>query len=163
MEIWKDIRGYEGLYAITSCARVWSYRKNIFLTPDQKPVGYFYVNLRNDGKYERFYIHRLVADAFIPNPENKPMINHINGIKTDNRIENLEWCTRSENAYHAHRTKLINTAREVLCIELNRTFPSVASAAKELNLQPARIVDCCKGRRAKTGGYHWQYSKKEAN
>lgn len=118
-EIWKDIKGWEGYYQISNLGRVKSlYRivphklkgkKTIFeriLKPCIASPGYYSLGLRKDCKVKCARIHRLVALHFIPNPQNKPEINHKNGIKTDNRIENLEWVTRSENEKHAYKIGL---------------------------------------------------------
>lgn len=117
------IKGYEGLYElypdghVKSFGRAWKNqhgtlvkRKEKFLKPTvskSKRHAYPTVRLANYGKSKDFKVHRLLAMHFIPNPENKPFINHKNGIKTDNRIENLEWCTGSENTLHAYKTGLI--------------------------------------------------------
>lgn len=123
METWKAIKGFEKQYEVSNIGNVRSidrivkhyvegatrkYKgtpKNIRLNDK----GYYRCNLKNDGKRFDFLVHRLVAEAFIPNIDNKPVINHKNGIKTDNRVENLEWCTVSENVIHATRTRLIKT------------------------------------------------------
>ena len=102
----KNIVGYEGIYGITSCGKVWSYRRKKFLKPVANRVGYFYVNLCINGNHTSYAIHRLVAEAFIPNKNKFEVVNHINGITTDNRVENLEWCSRSENQKHAYRIGL---------------------------------------------------------
>lgn len=94
MEEWKDIKGYEGLYQVSNEGRVFSIRKNKLLSPvKNKKSGYIQVSLNKNTHL----VHRLVAEAFIPNTENKPVVDHINTIRTDNRIENLRWVTQKEN------------------------------------------------------------------
>lgn len=119
-EVWKDIIGYEGIYAISNLGRVKRYahkqlqRNNIFnqiadrINKFSKAAGgYCRIGLHNNKVTKTFSMHRLIAIHFIPNPENKPHINHINGIRNDNRIENLEWCTASENVYHTYKLRWV--------------------------------------------------------
>lgn len=96
MEEWKDIPGYKNEYKISNCGRVFSVKKGDVLFPNQKK-DYLSVALCKNGHKKRFLIHRLVAEAFIPNPENKPCVDHINTVRFDNRVENLRWVTHSEN------------------------------------------------------------------
>jgi len=118
-EIWKDIKGFEGWYQVSSLGKIKGLERQIphssgglqtlkekTLKPAKDSKGYYIVILcKNSTRFTR-KVARLVAQAFIPNLHNKPQINHINGIKTDNRLENLEWCTNSENQKHAHKIGL---------------------------------------------------------
>lgn len=125
MEIWKDINEYEGLYQISNTGRVKSLERMAKIRWDGKyrtipekiktpncRSGYLRVGLSKDGKNKIYSVHRLVAEAFIPNPHNKPYINHKNGVKIDNRVSNLEWCTHSENKKHSFATGLENNIGE---------------------------------------------------
>jgi len=117
MEVWKDINGYEGLYQVSDNGqvrsipkRVWNrykydIRKTVILKQKTSSL-YKQISLCKNGKAKSVNVHRLIAKAFISNPENKLEVNHKNGIKQDNNIENLEWCTRKENSIHAVKTGL---------------------------------------------------------
>jgi hypothetical protein len=103
MEIWKDIVGYDGAYKVSSLGKIKSYKKDvpIILKPGKDKDGYLQVSLSKNGKASMRKIHRKVTETFINNTFNKKCVNHINGIKGDNRVENLEWCTHKENTQHA--------------------------------------------------------------
>ncbi len=125
-EIWRDIEGYEGKYQVSNLGRVRGLknrRGNLRATPlVMKPsldrYGYFKMCLRFNGENKCVTVHRLVAQTFIPNPDNKPCVNHINGIKTDCCVRNLEWVTHSENTQHAYDTNLCsNNAQRKLTNE----------------------------------------------
>jgi hypothetical protein len=110
----KDIPGFEGLYAITEDGRVWGYKKWRSPAGWRKTVinwsGYERIQLRKGGKYYYSAVHRLVAMTYVPNPSNYSEVNHIDGNKQNNRVENLEWCTHSHNIQHADRTGLRKVA-----------------------------------------------------
>ena len=99
-EVWKDVKGYEGLYLVSNLGRVKSIAKDTILSPKPTIYGYVIVCLTKDKKEKGKRVHRLVAEAFIQNPSKLPFINHKNCIKTDNRVSNLEWCTQSYNIKH---------------------------------------------------------------
>lgn len=118
----KDIKGYEGIYAITEDGQVWSYKRQKFIKP-YKQNGYLLVTLFKDGNSKNYRIHRLVAGAYLPNPNNYPEVHHINSIRTDNRIENLAWVSKEDNLrqrkrkYKTHTAKRYATKLEELGIE----------------------------------------------
>ena len=125
MEVFKDILGYEGLYQVSNLGKVKSTErkakhwrgglltvKSRIMKPFTSKCGYLIVSISKNSIDNKFLIHRLVSNAFIPNPYNKPQVNHINGIKTDNRVVNLEWNTRSENIKHADNSGLRNSKGE---------------------------------------------------
>ena len=105
-EIWKDIKGYEGLYEISNYGEVWSERKQGLLKKGKSATGYYSVSLYKNKKQKIFLVHRLVAITFIKNKENKELINHKDANKLNNHIDNLEWCTYKENNNHARNLKL---------------------------------------------------------
>lgn len=114
-EEWRDVAGYEGLYQVSNMGRVKSFHhgKVVVFSPKCYRNRYPEVYLSNNGRDERVLAHRLVAQTFIPNPEGKEQVNHKNGVKSDNRIENLEWVTGSENMRHAYRTGLAKPCRRL--------------------------------------------------
>ena len=119
-EVWKDIEGYEGKYQISNIGRVRSlisskgtpYKIPKILKIFLNDRGYSVLGLHKKGEFKQFRVHRLVAKAFIPNPENKQEVNHIDGNKQNNRADNLEWCTCSENIQHAFKTGLSKQGEE---------------------------------------------------
>lgn len=154
----KDVKGFEGLYAITEDGRVWSYPKqnnrNLYgKWLKQQPLGgYLVVQMRKEGKVFQRLVHRLVAEAFIQNPENKPQVNHKHedGNKTRNLVGNLEWATNKENSDHAFRMGLMKkplTAGEVVEIRKICQFHSCRSVAVAYGMHPATIWDINRGRR----------------
>ena len=160
----KPIPGYEGLYSVSDDGRVFSHIRNRELKPKIDRYGYKAVTLFKDGKSHCTTVHRLVAKAFIPNPFSKRCVNHINEIKTDNRVENLEWVTVKENDNHGTRnirmsaTKSKKPVVQILPDGSIRYFKGVKDAGRQTGINRSNISECCKGKR-KTAGYSkWRYA-----
>ena len=110
MEEWKNVIGYEGLYEVSNIGNVRNVRRNTLLKLSKNNYGYIQVSLYKNGIRTGLKVHRLVAEAFLPNPDNLPQVNHLDEDKTNNRVENLEWCTAKYNNTYGHRTEnAINT------------------------------------------------------
>lgn len=170
MEIWKDIIGYEGVYQISSFGRVKSLHnkagiKELIMKPHKKYNGYYQIRLKNKGTEKDFSIHRLVALHFIPNPENKPQVNHLNEDKSDNRVENLEWCTQAYNNIYGTRIERVKNkvGKPILQYDLEgkflKEYPSLAEASKQNKFSMGNLSACCLGRYAQANGYIWKYKE----
>lgn len=161
-EIWKNIKGYEGLYQVSNLGRVRSLKKIYIFHQNKNSGGYIVITLTKNKIGKSYSVHRLVAQAFIPNPENKPQVNHIDGDKTNNNVSNLEWCTQSENQIHCYKNNLqTKGTKKVIQYDLNnnyiKTWNSLTEAGKELNINHSKISLVCNGKRKKAGGYIWRY------
>lgn len=184
MENWKDIKGYEGFYQVSDCGNVRSLARDVYrqdgtfhhhlkekiLVPSLNSKGYVKVHLYKNGKRKVMTIHRLVAMAFLPNPENKPMVNHKDENPLNNFVENLEWCSAQYNANYGTRNERIAKnhknvklgnhprAKQVFCVELNKTFDCAKRAQEELGIWKSAIAKVCKGKAETAGGFHWRYA-----
>lgn len=151
----RDIPGYEGLYAVTTCGKIWSHRRKKFLSPGGVPGNYYVIFLSDkDQNSKCWYVHRLVALTYIPNPDNLPCVNHKDEHKDHNWVGNLEWCTSKYNLNYGLSPE--KRKRPVYCVELDKHFSSVTEAAKQLGVQASNISNCLNGRIEKTGGYHFR-------
>lgn len=151
MEIWKDCKGYEGLYQVSNLGRIWSIKRQKYLKGCGDKDGYLRVSLTaKNGKVKTEKIHRLVAIAFISNPLGLPVVNHKDENKQNNTVDNLEWCSVGYNTIYSR-------GKPVLCVELNKVFDCSQSAMRELGICGSAIRGCCKGKGKTAGGYHWRY------
>lgn len=187
-EIWKDIEGYEGLYRVSNLGRVLSVRfgpktNSVPIKPaprimrqSRSSSGYLHVQLYKDGESSTKLVHILVARTFIPNPENKREVNHLDGDKSNNCVDNLEWSTRSENQRHAIKMGLRLASpgigrlgaknplsKSVFQFSLNgkfiRRWDSSYEAAMECGFNRDGIRHCAAGRCKTSQGYVWRYAE----
>ena len=184
-EVWADIKGYEGLYQISTFGNVKSLsrpvkhsnggtkilRERMLKTRVNSKTGYREVGLSRDGKQKYHLIHKLIAEAFIDNPHRLPVVNHIDGCKTNNDIFNLEWATYSENIRHAfanglshnNMTNEISRAgneaqkKQVRCIDDDLVFDSAREAADYYGVQLSNLSKVCNGKARTTGGKRFEF------
>ena len=170
-EIWKDKKDYEGLYQVSNLSRVKSIKfgKERILKPVTNSSGYLFVKLCKDGKVKAFTVHRLVAEAFIPNPDNLPCVNHKDECKSNNVVNNLEWCSYSYNINFGTRNKRMikKRCKPVLQYTLDgefvREWESAKQAEKEGGFSNSHIISVCKGKRPHHKGYIWRYKNPSDN
>lgn len=150
-------------YWVDPKGKIWSEKSNRYLKPCYNKWGYAYVDLCNNGHKSRVFIHQIVAKMFIPNPNNLPQVNHKDEDKTNNHVDNLEWCTPSyNNAYgslNAQKTKRFG--KPVICVETNTEYQSAGEASRATGCCRESITHVCQGKFKTTHGYHWVY--KEGN
>lgn len=181
-EIWKDIKDFEGIYQVSNFGNVksFNYMNNgteRTLTPKKNNKGYLWVELRKNGIRKCALIHRLVAEAFIENPNNFPVINHKDENPLNNHMDNLEWCTfiynvryslnkhperlsrknaKESKNYRRHKKKLIMLDKNENILNV---FDSVSSFCKSNNKNAWSIIQCCYGNRKTAYGYKWRFAE----
>lgn len=179
-EIWKDIKGYEGSYQVSNLGRVKSvgrlierngtedfyYIKERIRKPIKNNRGYLCVMLSKHCLSKGFQVHRLVAQAFIPNPDNLPQVNHKDENKENNCVDNLEWCT---NEYNRNYSNITERTRELQGVSIDqftidgqfiKTHRSIAEAANEVGVNKCNIQRCLKKKSVQCKGFIWKYHEK---
>lgn len=173
-EIWKDVEGYEGFYQVSNMGRVRSIERRLndgriyggrILEQKQVRNGYMQVHVSKDNKGKYLSVHRLVARAFVPGFVEGADVNHKDEDKTNNRVDNLEWCSHSYNSQYGHRNDTMVEQRSLEVVMMSedgstiREFPSLREAARASGVSAAHICQVCKGERKKAGGYRWKYKE----
>lgn len=186
MEEWKDIAGYEGIYQVSTAGRIRSldrmvknhhgtyyFKAGEIKNQRRKNNGYLIVDLYKDNEPKTCHVHRLVAEAFVPNPDSKETVNHIDGVVTNNALGNLEWASPREQNLHFYRNGLkarcniqkailaMNAAqaKRVMCKENGLTYDSIASAARALGKRDGSLIGaCCRGDRKRAYGLTWVFA-----
>lgn len=173
-EEWRDIENYKGLYQVSNMGNVKSLERTVWnsgkgcyktvheriLKPRKNRCGYPYVNLCKDGNVKTYTIHRLVAQAFMPNPQSLPQVNHIDENKENNHVDNLEWVTCKENINHGTRTA--KTCKPIIAIHkitgLILEFQSIHEAERQMGIAHSSISACCRGKLKSVDGYTFFYA-----
>ena len=175
---WRKVPGWP-CYSVSDLGDVRRDKSGRILAGGKDKDGYRQVILSYKGKRKGIKVHRLIALTFIPNPDNKPMVNHIDGNKTNNCVSNLEWVTNQENQAHywrfidseANRRRRVEShlnkgllsnnpnAKAVICVELNKTFSTLLEAQQETGIKYTDISQVCHNHRKTAGGYHWKFKE----
>lgn len=161
----RPVKGYEGLYEVTNTGLVYGCKSGVFLSPKSRKDGYLEVNLWRNGVGTSHLVHKLVAEAFVPNPNYFPQINHKDENKSNNNADNLEWCTAKYNSRYGTGNKRGVKLRRIKCcnckpvrnVNTGKTYTSIDEAAKDSGICRANIGRVCDGQRKTAGGYKWEW------
>lgn len=180
---WRSVKGYDGRYLVSNTGLIYSNISNKVLKPNKMTNGYLSVELfKKDGKSKRILIHRIVAEAFIDNPESLPIVNHKDEDKTNNSADNLEWCTQKYNANYGNALEkkrrnwtfsdvvknnllLASKSRQIPVLQFTKSgeflkrFNSAEEAGRLLKINASHIGETCKQIRKSAGGFCWQYER----
>ena len=162
LEIWKDIKGYEGLYQVSNLGKVKSLKKHQkILKLSDNGRGYMFVGLSKNNKRKNKNVHRLVAETFISNYDNLLQVNHKDGNKNNNSVDNLEWVTQKQNLQHARENKLLIREKPIEQYDKNGKFLKIWESGvqikRKLKINNSDVAQVCNGKRKSAGGYIWKY------
>lgn len=161
---WRPVKDFENYYLVNDIGQIWSIRRNKMLQPKIDKYGYEAVSFSVGGRSYHRTVHRVVAQAFLPNPHNLPTVNHINEIKIDNRVTNLEWASISDNDNHGTRnermanSKCKHPVEQILKDGRTILYKGVKDAWRKTGINRCCIANCCKGIYKAAGGYQWRYA-----
>ena len=164
VETFVKIEGFEN-YEVSNLGKVRNIKSGRILKPHLNHNGYLKHHLYKHNKLKELFLHRIIAIAFIDNPEEKPQVNHIDENKLNNDLSNLEWCTVRENLIHGTRTKRVaeKLSQKVIQLDLNdnvlNEFESIKQAGQETGASASHISSCCNGKRKSAGGFKWRRKK----
>lgn len=167
-EEWKEVYAFDILFEVSNLGRIRTkyhgkqgYKKEYrYIEPLDNGKGYLRINIKRNGNQKTVYIHRLVAEAFVPNPDGFVEINHKDENKKNNSADNLEWCTHLYNCHYGTRNERTGRAhaKKIVCVELNKIYDSLREAAKDMDVGKTAISNCLKGRSKSCAGYSWRYA-----
>jgi len=170
-EMWKAVKGYEGLYDVSNFGRIKSYPRNGTIKKERilkqtiDTTGYFIVGLHKNNKQKKVCVHWLVADAFIPKRKGHEVINHIDGNKLNNNVTNLERCTQKHNVRESFRLGLQTPYNEKVVLQYDsngnfiKEWKSGCEAGRQLNMSQSNISACCRGLRQQANGFVWKFKE----
>nr|DAP96555.1 MAG TPA: homing endonuclease [Caudoviricetes sp.] len=169
-ETWKPIADYVGLYEVSNKGRVRNLKTGRTLKPGNNGRGYLFVGLYKNGAVKYHYLHRLVALTFIPNPNKLPEVNHKDEIRTNNKLDNLEWISHRDNSNYGKRNERVSKSKSKAIVQFDlstgliiKTYSSTITATRVTGINQGNISKAARGIIKTAGGYGWRYQSDKTN